>query len=547
MSNNNSSEIIWGIVTTVLSAILGFLLVAYGFEVGFVIILAVLTIGSILLVNRFVAFRKKRALFFAGLAGLLVILLVGYIWLEWCPTFQVNIYDSNLVQTQTYEVTDALIRSQATLVLKDFQVKPYKIEIIPKYHGHKVFGNVLLRMTGTVNQDFLLWDSFERDTKPVTQDLALKDVISISGIRQNKDELATNLAIDDPPYQEEIIYLEVIIPSNTGNPFRSRKEIKVSNTPWLQRSTITTRDDIPTIDYSLTNLGTAGEFGYSIGLMKVGDEITTNNAVWSGTDEFSYVPFGELISLKSGDTYTRSIQLDKDSLGKEITRGRYVIQIYTYKKLNQIAFSNPENMLLSTERWYFANQGDVLNLVVCNNPGKTCDESFFLPLEKIPSNVYPYDGPDAYHDPGMEENGFTYFQNVFESNSNESTIGFDLDYWIDPSRKGWAGFTINFKQAVDLSTYRALQFDLQFIDPTAPIGLVLFSDAPDSKNSVENILGDGDYGRASIDRQEITIPFSEISGINFHYVKGMNFYSSEYLTPDTKHHRFVVKRLRFIR
>jgi len=138
------------------------------------------------------------------------------------------------------------------------------------------------------------------------------------------------------------------------------------------------------------------------------------------------------------------------------------------------------------------------------------------PIENISANVFPYNGvgPDAkgYSLANLSLN--TVYENFHAS------FRYFLTYEIPMQDPGWAGFTIQFEQPVDLHHYRAIQFQIQYTGMDALIELHLKDDA----GNFAKVRLDNQYlKKLPTDLQTVQVPLRLYNNVTLDHVKEIVF------------------------
>jgi hypothetical protein len=460
------------------------------------------------------------------------------------PSYEINILNLPNKEEAVYYVTDALIRTKGDLsAFPDFKISPLNVEVVPHYSGNKKYGNVVLRVSGGgLTKDYKLWADFEKSSQTQTVTIELADILSISGIKENRLETGTNLMLGKKPYQEAELKFEVIRLAAPEKPMSPVVKLPVKNTPWKQEVKVIQRDGL-VIDYALTNYGGKATFYCIVNIASaLSDKNENDDPFWSGTKIFNYGPNCQPFTLNNGETYQVSFRLDTNTLGKEFLHGRYFVEVYTIMERTDIVFNAPHSYENSNELWLMANQDNVDTFVICNDPGKTCAQSVTLPIEQVRIKVDPYSSNDQLG------NGSTYFWVQTYQVDSESKNQYILDYWIDPQKDGWIGFAINFLDSIDATTFTSIQFKIKLDESMHPFWVELTSTDSNGKEFKKRILlGDGTYGNKSVDEQIITIPINAFQGIDPASISAINFVADSNMVPNTEHHELQVSEVKFIR
>jgi hypothetical protein len=436
-----------------------------------------------------------------------------------------------------------MVRTQGDLsAFTDFEITPTVIEIVPHYSGDEKFGNVVLRISGdsTETKDILLWPDFDRTAHTQTLNLELADIIKISGIKKTIEEIDSSLMLGEKPYQEANLRFEIVRLSEPGKPYEPKLVLPIKNSPWIERVSVLSRNGM-VVDYALENLGTNATFYCRMNITKMLSDVgESDHVVWSGTYEIKSPKCGSF-ALKTGETYKVTIPLNQETLGQDLPRGRYIVQVYTFAERRDLVFKDGFNYENSNNLWVMANSGDIQAFVVCNDPGKSCADSVTFPIEKETIRAYPYSSKDEW------DNGTTYFVVRTYPVNNYSTNHYVLDYWIDPQKTGWAGFGIWFENLADVSAFNSIRFKLLLDQSLHPIYLDVKGKIGDTYKTARVEIGSSTYGEPKFEEQEITIPFSAFEGIDWTKVDTLYFGMDSFMVPNAEKHEIQVSEVEFIR
>lgn len=494
----------------------------------------------ILTISKYPTKTKRFAWIGFLIISLLVVLLIPIVVIKPKPTFEIHFIGLPYKGDDAYYLSDAMIRTQGDLSPYDnYSLKPIQVEIIPVYSGNEKFANVALRLLGNKNpKDIKLWDEFDKDAKPTTISLELKDIIVLSGIQENKAEIETNLKLKNKPYQQAKLELQILPLADTGSIWGA-KTLTIKSTPWIQTARIVSRDGVK-IDYALENLGPETKFHCKVAIARAKSDVdSSDHDFWSGITDTREIGC-DSFSLKLGETHEDSIPINRDTIGHDLPHGRYIVQIYTFAERGDLIFNNGFNYDSSSQTWFFANTGNILTFVICNDPDKSCTQTDTLPIEEKIIKTYAFNSWDEFG------NGETYFLVKTYPVKNHSTNQYILNYWIDPQKTGWVGFGIQFETPADMSEYRSLQFKLTLDKSTHPLSLDVKCKVGDSGKTFRVGIGDGKYGMAIAEEQTIVIPFSAFEGIDWSQVDNLSFTIDNYQVPTADEHEIQVSEIEFI-
>lgn len=424
----------------------------------------------------------------------------------------------------------------------DFEITPPVIEIVPHYSGDEKFGNIVLRILGDSKEtkNVLLWSDFDKAAQTQTISLELADIVKISGIKKVIEEIDSSLMLGEKPYQDANLRFEIVRLSEPTKPYEPKTVLPIKNTPWIERASVLSRNGM-VVDYSLTNLGADATFYCRMNITKtIGDVSENDHVVWSGTYEIRSPKCG-LFTLKTGETYKTTIPLNQETLGQNLPRGRYIVQVYTFAERKDLVFKDGFNYENSNNLWVMANPGDIRAFVICNDPGKSCADSFTLPIEEETIRAYPYSSKDEW------DNGATKFVIRTYPVNSRSVNQYILDYWIDPQRTGWVGFGIWFEKLVDVSRFNNIRFKLLLDKSLHPIYLDVKGKIGDTYKTARVEIGKGAYGEPKFEEQIITIPFTAFEGIDWTQVDTLYFGMDNFMVPNAEQHEIQVSEVEFIR
>jgi hypothetical protein len=446
---------------------------------------------------------------------------------------------------QSYYVTDNLISTGGDLSdYPELEIAPLSIEVIPHYLGAERFGNVILKVSGSASsKEIPLWSDFDKSAQTQTVRLELADILRLSGIKENTEQLETSLMLGEKPYQEEVLKFEVMRPSAPGKPFKSAKELPVKNAPWKQEVSLTYRDEL-VLDYALTNFGGTARFSCDITVARtLADVSSYDHSFWSGAEGFSYVPDCEPFTLKTGETYQTSFPLNEETLGQEFPHGRYLIEVYSFAERKDILLKDGSSFDNYDDRWLYSNDGNIETFIICNDPGESCEETDTLPVEEEAIRVFPF---SSEADPQFA-NGATNLMVRSRQVNNRLANQYILEYSFDPERDGWAGFEVWFEDSVDVSMYNSIRFRLILDDSLHPLWLDVKNKIGDEYKLSRVAIGDGTYGEPSSEEQTIVVPFDAFDGIDWAAVATLDFVIDSFWLPDSGWHEIRVSEIEFIR
>jgi hypothetical protein len=511
---------------------------------------------SIFAIVAFIVLRKnlskRRQIFSIVCFFILVILVIPLHNLMLWPQPEISLISSARTPTcffgipifpspVTFEVTNSLINASTEILDPNnkyhIQKAGLSLEILPNFSADRQYGRVILRISGKGSKviDKLLWDDFKKDVPSQHVEISMSELVAVSDIQLNSMDIESNLMAQDASFQKSSITLKVIRATDPNHPFGCPVNIDIFNTPWRQQAETVSRDKHFYIDYFLKNSGVEGDFGYAVNLSRidkpVGDSV---HPVWSGTTGLPTGLYSDFFHLKNGESITKSIQMNDD-----LPKGRYVAEIYTYKKLDYIEFNSSAQWKNYDVPWLFANDGDRFVWVICNDPGKNCTDSAAYPIEQGNPTAYAYDGKEQARNgyAGMTVNSYPALDHIVNR--------YKIDYWIDPKSEGWAGLSLDFNdRPLDVKDYRSIRFTIQLQDDKSPLLMTIYNEANRSI-SEKILLGDGNYGKASSGEQTIEIPTSAFQKIDFSKITRITFSANNDLVQDDRQHQFQISQIEF--
>jgi len=161
-----------------------------------------------------------------------------------------------------------------------------------------------------------------------------------------------------------------------------------------------------------------------------------------------------------------------------------------------------------------------------------------FPVENLNANVFPYNGvaPNA-----KEQSSASLSLNTNYNNFHTSFL-YWLTYIIPMQDQGWAGFTIQFEQPVDLLPYRAIQFQIQYADVDALIELHLKDDA----GNFAKVRLDNHYlKKLPTDLQTVQVPLKLYKSVTLDHVKEIVFAADD--TFIRGKHSVLISHIHFVK
>ncbi len=513
------------------------------FEDAFYVALGLAVAGTIGLFLITVPILRWKIIYSGLTAAVAVILVIFYLG-NASPKFEVNPIGLSPENNGNYSyyVTDSLIRTHGDLSdYESFTLSPLAVEVVPDYFGDNKYGNLALRVSGSAStKDIPLWTDFDKSSQAQTIHISLADILEVSDISENRSETDTNLMLGDKPYQTASISLDVVRLSAPDRPFGENKKILIKNTPWIQSFSITQRNG-PVIDYALTNLGTEAMFHCRIGVTKTLSDVTeSDSSFWSGSDDNStnYLDCPSF-KLETGKTHTASFPLNNETLGGDIIHGRYLVQVYTFAERNDIVF-NESSYDGSDDIWVVSNTPSVGTFVVCNDPGKTCQETATLPIETKTTSAF------TFNDFANLNNGISYLKIWTYPVGNRSANQYIVDFQLDPQRDGWVALGIWFKQPLDLRQYSGIRFKMSLDAGQDSIWLDAQGNVDGTYTSKRFKVLKAEYGPPDSEEQTVVVPFSEYEGIDWSNIEEFNFVIDSDMVPDDQDHKMQISEIEFI-
>jgi hypothetical protein len=457
------------------------------------------------------------------------------------PAFEINYIGLPYKNDNSYYVTDAMVRTNGDLSAYDqFTFLPLQVEIIPNYSGAEKFANIVLRLGGDKGtKDIKVWDDFDKDSKPKTVTLELADIIALSGIQENRLDIATNLGLKNKPFQQATLDLQIIPLSNTSAIW-SKKTLIVINTPWTQKASIVSRNGLM-LDYALENLGPDAKFNCRVAIAKTLSDVNASESeYWSGIAFSTGIKCDSFV-LKTGEVHTASIFINSDTVGRELGHGRYLIEVYTFPERGDISFDKGFTYDSSSQTWVIANPGNILTFVICNDPGKTCEQTATMPIEKTTTNTNVITSSSDLNNGSIDLETRTY--PVGNYSANQYIVGFHLD----PEQDSFVGLSIWFEQPIDVSDYSSIRCKMT-LDSSQ---LSIWMDVKDFVNGVYAYkrfkVVNAKYGSQDTEEQTIVVPFSEYTGIDWTRIDSLVFVVDSNMVPNNQHYEFKISEIEFIR
>jgi hypothetical protein len=161
-----------------------------------------------------------------------------------------------------------------------------------------------------------------------------------------------------------------------------------------------------------------------------------------------------------------------------------------------------------------------------------------FPIENLNANIFPYNGVAAN---ATEQSSVNLSLNTHYKNFHTSFL-YWLTYVIPTQNPGWAGFTIQFEQPVDLRHYRAIQFQIQYADMDGLVELHLKDDA----GNYAKVRLDSYYlKKLPTDLQTVQIPLELYKSVTLDHVKEIVF-AADYTFIHGKH-SVLISHIHFVK
>ncbi len=566
------------IITSIITSIL--LPSDAAFQIAFWLWMALVGVGF------FIYFRGRmslgRGLGFAGMVALTALMAYTLHDVVTQPRFTIQIPGSQQtiktqrilwltlptsIQVEPFEVTDLLIdsREQVTRTKADRermqqesidrgQTPPdapaftdgLHLTVYADYEGTKSIPRVAVRVTGKDKDQPIvktIWDPFTENSTQAEVEITIPEIVEASQIARVSDDPATNLNLEEHPFPESEITLEIIDEMNPTRPLSSPVKIKIQNSPWAHHASIVHRGRDVFVDYALKNLGREGRFYYHTVVTKITEEVeATESPVWSGTTQVYCASNQEEIVLKPGESAVQSIPLP------DFPKGRYVVEIYTVKQQDRVRFDQEVSWSSFPFDYVYSSIDKIMLLVDCSDLDKTCDESVVFPVEKGSPVLYAFDGRSEGRS-GEAEIGFVGSDPVSGEEMRYSNT-YALEYALDPQTPGgYAGMSLKFENPQDLSSYQNVRMVIRLARENAHILFRLTSVKDGDQKQYQVEMGNGAYGKNTTDEQTVEIPLSlyREKGVDLTSVSFLTFIAYESPLPGGEFLTFYTRQIEFIR
>ena len=158
-------------------------------------------------------------------------------------------------------------------------------------------------------------------------------------------------------------------------------------------------------------------------------------------------------------------------------------------------------------------------------------------IEKTKFSVYPYEGSE-----NGPQDGSVYLGTGSSYESNRFVTFYDLEYSIPDVVNAWGGFSIEFFQPIDLTTYKYIQLKIKYGDPNALVRLVLKDDAQNS----DSVLLDSKYiMNEKTSLQTITVPLDLFQQITLGNIREFVIDANSYFI--TGDHEVWISEIHFVK
>jgi hypothetical protein len=338
---------------------------------------------------RMPAWRAWFLLAVKGAVFLIILALAGvWGWLLWrdaqpyfAPQFEITALDTLQGDENAYELTDNLIWNQDRLDQPEeksadqsedesdhkFSVGiTFTLQIRPTYWGRTRFGKVVALVSGAAEhlEPIELWDDFTNESSTTEIHLSLQEILQASGLEKNTDPFNTRFQVDDSPFKQSRLTVQVAPATDTKHPWASQ-EITLRNAPWDVHAELMYRQNGYEVDASVTNLGAPGDFSVIYDLVRMNEEIgSSTDPGASGTTPAGYWNEPkDLEPLGQGESFTATVRLPD-----QLATGRYLLDVYPYKKQSFVrlkdedaTWSDLESML---DLWLFAGPYERFVIVI---------------------------------------------------------------------------------------------------------------------------------------------------------------------------------------
>jgi hypothetical protein len=546
-------------MASVIAAIAGAFLV--NDLIFWVIIVFLLVAAVVILYQAHRRFAHRDFIRWGGITAAIFVAIFLIRVLMAAPIFEINVLNTNQKtssvfgiqlppwKADVFEITNHLINAKNELdqgqVAYDFQDASLHLEIIPLHYGTRSYSNLVLQLSGSSGEtkEIPLWDVFDSSTKAISNlPISIKDIVEVSGIQYTTANNTFNLPLTEKDIPKAALNLKIIRKANPGHALGQRK-IEIVNTPWVQLTKLDRRDGTHVVDYYLKNLGTPGKFGYQVVVTRVIYPVNESRSpLWGGTDLTAPYQSSDIFDLARGEEHRETILLDSS-----LPRGRYVVSIYTFKiPINiQHTLTNWEDWKDYHTAWMAAGQADNYPFIMCEDAGKSCEESAAYPVEKYSPLVSGYN---------TSENGSDFLDTQPYLAEDHFSNRYIFYYTRVQEESGNAGVELYFERPVNLNpkpefNLRKLRFRLKMERQIPVVGTLVSGDANKGQSVAyaQVVVGEGSaYGQATDEEQEIVIPISAFSGVDKTNISEIDFDVNLSKVPDQAEHSFTVSQIEFV-
>jgi hypothetical protein len=284
------------------------------------------------------------------------LILIG-LWMRQVaqPRFEITVEQTLEESQNIYELTDMLIWNQHDLDEYGVNVT-FTMQIRPIYSGKQHLGEVLASISGDGDTEIkkALWSDLTQNSPTKKIHLTLPELLAVSSLERNSEMPKNPFKSDEPPTQEAVIDIEIVQVARSESPLTT-EQIKIRNAPWELRADLVWRNRRWEVDTYVRNYGDAGDFTTRYHLVKLKPEIESDTAPMnSGTETIAaWCDPETLVHLETGAILTQTVTLP-ENLGA----GRYLLEVYPFKKQNYATFDDPqvtwENPNTLHTPWWFS-------------------------------------------------------------------------------------------------------------------------------------------------------------------------------------------------
>ena len=276
-----------------------------------------------------------------AIVSLIAVLLLIGLWMRRVaqPRFEITVEQTLEESQNIYELTDMLIWNQNDLDEYGVNVT-FTMQIRPIYSGKQHLGEVLASISGDGDAELkkALWSDLTQNSPTKKIHLTLPELLAVSGLERNSEMPKNPFKSDKPPTEEAVIDIEIVQVARSESPLTT-EQIKIRNAPWELRADLVWRNRRWEVDAYVRNYGDAGDFTIRYHLVKLKPEIESGTSPMnSGTETIAaWCDPETLVHLETEAILTQTVALPK-SLGA----GRYLLEVYPFKKQNYATFDDPQ-------------------------------------------------------------------------------------------------------------------------------------------------------------------------------------------------------------